>query len=304
MVAPRVVCSVSCTALLLAGVDHRPALAEEPYDEPALHRLDAFDRDLADVEPAASDVDGSMWLALQGKAAVRPDAREYGAMVMLGIPLERPLLARRADPEPPDEEVAATDADAEAVAAAPDSKPLPVLVTPIDARAAVRAALVAARAPRAEERIDDLAGRAKSSALLPEVRLRVTRLIDEDQRLAPTEYDPERTTASGGSSLWLEGRLMWRLDRLVFASEEVALERLRIGHDKTREHVSMLVVQLLGRWQRARVIELDDAELPDKRRDAGLEAMEAELALDVLTDGWFSRWQGREDGGDASRAEE
>lgn len=293
MVALRCAGRVLSLITLVVGFTPSGAWAWERDDDLTLHRLDRYDEDVADVEVNAPP-EGSLWLTLQGKAAFSPGGRDLGAMVLLGMPLERVVVARsttgdraaRAEP-PPGEEPAEVEPEP-----LPEEVPVTVLVTPRDARAAVRAALAAARSGRAAARLDDLQSRANSSALLPEVRLRVTRLIDEDQRLAPTEYDPDRTTASGGSSLWLEGRLMWRLDRLVFASEEVALERLRVGHERERERLSLLVVKLLATWQRARTLELDDMGEPEDRRAAALDAMEAELALEVLTDGWFSRWQG------------
>jgi hypothetical protein len=164
-----------------------------------------------------------------------------------------------------------------------------VIVTPEMARAAVAAALEHAGLAERAARVERVASRARSSSLLPELRLRVTRLVDESQSLAPTEYDPGRITASGGSSLWLEARATWRLDRLVFADEEVALERLREERAQVRDKLAQRVLELLFAWQRARAAEGDPTRLPEESARAGLEAAEAEAAIDVVTGGWLSR---------------
>jgi hypothetical protein len=67
-----------------------------------------------------------------------------------------------------------------------------------------------------------------------------------------TVYD---YTQTGGADLLLEARATWTLDRLVFADEELGIERLT------------------------------EAEARDR---AELERFEAEAALDVLTGGWFA----------------
>jgi hypothetical protein len=172
--------------------------------------------------------------------------------------------------------------------------PRPVVVTPDVARAAVKAALRHGRLLDADARLDALASRAKSSALLPELRLRATRLVDEAESLSPTEYDPGRTTATGGTSLWIEARATWRLDRLVFADEEVALERMRHDRVDAEMRLATRVLELLFAWQRASALEADPGRTPEEHLDATLHVLEAEAALDVMTDGWFSRWRRRQ----------
>jgi hypothetical protein len=167
----------------------------------------------------------------------------------------------------------------------------PTLLTPQATRAAVRAALARARLADPEARIDALAGRARAATLLPELRIRVARELEQGQTLSPTEYDPARTTATGGASWWFEARAAWRLDRLVFADEEVALERLRRERADAQRKLVDRVLELLFAWQRARAREADPERKPEERLDATLDAVEAEIALDVLTDGWFTRWR-------------
>src|SRR6185295_8786326 len=119
------------------------------------------------------------------------------------------------------------------------------------------AACKAAKLDEADARLDALASRARTSALLPELRLRATRAIDESESVAPTEYDPLRRTASGGTSTWLEARATFRLDRLVFADDEIAVERLRAARAAERLRLVTKVLDLLDTWQRARASEGD-----------------------------------------------
>jgi hypothetical protein len=278
--------------------------------------------DLRDVAPHEIWVDGagtgSLWISLQASFARRDSGNnDFAAMMLLGLPLERlgsarqkrderrleVLLAgggklrppRAQAPSPtsadaPSPPPAATIAPAVEALEVPPPPP-PVIVTPEMARAAVAAALEHAALAEKGARIERVASRARTSSLLPELRLRVTRLVDESQSLAPTEYDSGRITASGGSSLWLEARATWRLDRLVFADEEVALERLREERAATRDKLVDRVLDLLFAWQRARAAEEDPARLPEERARAGLEGAEAEASLEVVTGGWLSRWR-------------
>ncbi len=252
---------------------------------------------------------GSLWVALQASFVRRDEGNhDFGAMVMLGVPLERlgQPRARRdgsasligdaagtrrlpvpAEITPPS---AAPAPPSEAPPAAPRVS-FPLVISPIVARAAVAAAIEHARLEEHVARIDRVASRARASALLPELRLRVTRLLDENRALSPTEYDPDRVTASGGSSLWLEARATFRLDRLVFADEEVALERLREDRAAARQKLEARVLDALFAWQRACVERDDPAREPSARALAELKVIEADATLDVVTGGFWSRWK-------------
>jgi hypothetical protein len=128
---------------------------------------------------------------------------------------------------------------------------------------------------------------------LPELRLRGARTTDESLRLTPTTSDPYRYTQAGGSTLTFEARLTWKLDRLVFADEEIDVERLRGQRAAAARGLVREVLRLLVAWQRATIRAADVDAPPDERLDAVLDAVEAEAALDVLTDGWFSARLGR-----------
>ncbi|WP_437286135.1 hypothetical protein [Sorangium sp. So ce406] len=278
--------------------------------DPRMDRLDTAPHELWAASPGRAQ---PLWIAVQlGVARLERGERSVSGMLLASIPLERTSDRPRA---PPPSSVAESDAPrlkpaAEARGApgatpalelpeappAPPAEaepqlPLPVRVTPAMARAAVEAALRQARLLDPGARIDALASRARTSSLLPELRLRVSRLVDEAENLAPTEYDPARRTASGGTSLWLEARATWRLDRLVFVDEEIALERLRRERAELQAKLMARVIELLFAWQRAVALAADPGRSPEEHRAATLEVLEAEASLDLLTGGWMTRWR-------------
>lgn len=159
-------------------------------------------------------------------------------------------------------------------------------------RVTIQKALKHAHLEDVGARVDAMAGRARGAAALPELRLRVSRLVDESQELSPTEYDPHRTTASGGTSLWLEARASWRLDRLVFSDDETVFEKMRWERMEARSKLMEKVLGYLFAWQRAKA-ELEKEGLEDQERLAlELRAAEAEISLDTLTGGWFGGKKG------------
>lgn len=176
-----------------------------------------------------------------------------------------------------------------AVARPATTSQLPV-VRPADARRALAAARRHSRVKPADGRLDALASRARWSALLPRLRLRATRLLDESSSVSPTSYDPNRVTSRGGASLWLEARTTWELDRLLFASEEVAIERLRQAlADDDRALRQRVLEQLFG-WQRAVYRARDPLAEPGRCLEAWLDEQQLGAALDLQTGGWLSRW--------------
>jgi hypothetical protein len=160
-------------------------------------------------------------------------------------------------------------------------------VTPGLARAAVRAALSAARQAEAWERLSSLETRARTSAWMPDLAFRVARNTDESLRLSPTIDEPYHYTAAGGVGWWIDARLSWHFDRLVFDTHELAVERLRVEHaERTGKLVSKVLATLFG-WQRASLKAEDPKATPEEQERAELDRAEAEILLDQLTGGWF-----------------
>lgn len=229
---------------------------------------------------------GSLWLGI-GASLRRTDERtEVLGLALLGLPLERWARPTAVLAEPPRPPPPAPPPPPPAETA----RPIPVVVRADLARKALDAALAHARLPASSARLDALATRARASALLPELRVRVSQQLDESQAESPTEYDPSRTTSSGATTLWLEGRATWRLDRLVFVDDELALERLRSERATAARRLEEQVLAELIAWQRARALEADDTRSPEEHRDDVLAVLTHELTLELLTGGFFSAY--------------
>jgi hypothetical protein len=158
-----------------------------------------------------------------------------------------------------------------------------------------------------DARLDAILSRAKASALLPEMRLRAMRLVDDAAHTTTTVATGEaRYYDATGANVWLEARLTWRLDRLLFVEDESSLERVRLERQDARSRLATRALELLFAWQRAQVDRATLEAGSRERLDATLRAVEAAAALDVLTGGWFTTWrrevaekaaQPRDDGG-------
>jgi len=151
------------------------------------------------------------------------------------------------------------------------------------------AALEAQGCEEAWTRLEHLGTRNRASALLPEVALRAGRERDTALRLAPTETDPYQYTMSGATNLLLEGRLSWRLGRLLFSTEDLGIERLRLARSRERQRVVERTMAVLFRWLRAKSELASGRKLTARQaRAAKWECTQTEMRLDVLTAGWFS----------------
>lgn len=230
---------------------------------------------------------GDLRVTLQASYVRGTTHAEQFAGVLVSVP-----LARFASPLPLGQSIAPSPAvppNAEGHArAAPSSTAVyrprlhPALVRRV-VKAALRAAGMASRA----RALDELAARSRASALLPQLQLRGARGIDYSRRLAPTSDDPNRYSEQGAADLLLEVRLDFRLNRLLFASEEIAIERLRSERANARSRLVARVLAVLMQWERARAKAADPTLAASVRAKAELDRLEAELWLDVLTAGAF-----------------
>jgi hypothetical protein len=163
------------------------------------------------------------------------------------------------------------------------------------ARAVVAEALRVQGGSAELRRLDQMASRSRAAASLPEVRLGAGTARDESQRLSPTVSDPARFTHDGGRDLWLEARLTWRLDSAIFARDEIAIMRLRAQQRQESERLVREALDALVEWQRARLVQNSPLALPEEHDAASVRQFGAVARLDVLTDGWFSRYLERWD---------
>jgi hypothetical protein len=105
-------------------------------------------------------------------------------------------------------------------------------------------------------------------------------------RLAPTPDDPYRFTLAGGNALVLEASASWRLNRLVFADEELSVQRMRLEEERTRERLTAHVVEKVIAWHRALSHERSTDERLRER--SAIDRLEIEVELDVTTGGFFA----------------
>jgi hypothetical protein len=271
---------------------------------------------------------GAAYVGVEAFAVERSNApAELGAMLVLEVPLDRFWLrgAARvanvglfgtsprapADPaalvvgsvagvapgtgasahDPTPHEAPVAPAIAQSAVARAERRLLPPLtVTAEVARSCVRAALRAVGLSD-DQRLDSVASRARSSAALPELRFRAVRTLGESGRISLSDDDPSRYVASGAASNVLEARLTFRLDRLLFADEEIAVERARIDRSELRSRIAAKVLQALFEWQKA-FAAAEDATLPaEERWNAALREAEACAILDMMTGGWFGAFR-------------
>ena len=217
--------------------------------------------------------------------AVRRVALMSAAIAYPPLPF---AMAEPGEPPPPPRPAAQTTAPSRP--AAPPPRPsLPV--SSLLARETVSAALRAANYPEATSRIEGFRSRARLGALLPELWVRVARSTDESLRFAPTVDDPRNYSEAGAAGLLFEARVAWHFQRLVFDSDELSIEKMRVERAEGAAKLTSKVLAVLFAWQKARV-RASGADAPDatdeQRTLAALEEAEAVVELDVLTGGWFS----------------
>ncbi len=233
-----------------------------------------------------------------GMRAEEGGSQSMGGMLFVELPIERWLRSSAPIAETP---TARVEVPTEAVT---DTVEVPVIVTTEVAKKAISAARNRALGRRTLSRLDDLASRARRSALLPELRLRLLHELDEEAKVSPTDSDPYRTSEAGGRSLGFEARATWQLDRLVFADEELPITRLALDTEAALRKVEQEVVAMLIEWQRAKTLEADGQRSAEEHRDDVLHVMALELSLDLATDGFFSRWRAAEAANEAANEAE
>jgi hypothetical protein len=251
---------------------------------------------------APSPSDGHFEVALHARS-MRASARaEQAAWLTVTLPLDKLALPRVAQqaaasspqPQPPPPPPPA----ASKAPSAPPAEP-PAPETPRVSFAQLRAladfsrrasvvALSVAGAAVDRRRLDSLSARARSSALLPELRLRAVRNTDHALRWVPTTDDPYRVTQADGAGMILEASASFRLDRLLFAHEELLVERLRLRAGAVRLKLEARVQAALVGLFRARELACATDPNDPARLERVLKSLELFQELDSLTAGWFS----------------
>ncbi len=150
------------------------------------------------------------------------------------------------------------------------------------------AALLAQGCDEAWSRLEGLGSRNRLSALLPEVSLRAGREQNSSLRLTPTDSDPFRYAQSDASNMLLEGRVAWRFGRLLFSSEDLGIERLRLARARERQRVVERTLSVFFQWLHAQVELSQLRKRSSRMRALRWGAAQAAMRLDALTAGWFS----------------
>lgn len=268
------------TSLARAAPWHEDALYEGEIDAEDVATAPSLLRGTGAPRASPPLARGSSFLSVVGFSRTNTifEEREVGGFLVLGLPLDRHVDQRRLP-------LVRASLPLESVqASAPDVNAGTRL-----ARGAVEAAWRAAGLALDDERLDSIVARARWSAILPEARLRAVRF--EDARLSlDTGTDTSRLRDSAGANIGFEARLTWRFDRLVYADDEPQFERLRVEHRDARTRIGAKVLEAYVHWQRAATdLRLLPAGQTGSREEADLvlRMVEAEAALDILTQGWF-----------------
>ena len=241
----------------------------------------------------SSDVHGESWVSLVGfTQALQSGKNDLGAFLVVGLALDRLAVGpvhRLADPPrtqlPP--------SPAPVPNAAPPSanqRQLEAMSTASSlAHACVAAAWRTSGLGVDDARIDSIVSRSRSSALLPETRVRAMRLwTDAAHTTTVTSEDGTTLYDAIGANFVLELRLTWRLDRLVYAGDEPTLERVRLEREEARSRIATRTLEALFAWQRASADLSEAVAGSHEELASGLRLAEASATLDVLTGGWFS----------------
>jgi hypothetical protein len=244
--------------------------------------------------PTPAPASGRFEVALHARSTRASARAEQAAWLSVTLPLDKlalPRVAQRAPSPSPSLSLAPVPAPAP-VAGEP---PAALRVTFQQLRAlsdfthrATQVALGVVGAAAERRRLDALSSRARASALLPELRFRAVRNSDQALRWAPTGDDPYRVTQAEGAGIILEASAVFRLDRLLFAHEELAVERARQDASEQRlkleARVQAAVLGLFCARELACAEPRDDAKATLEL----LRALEQFQELDNLTAGWFS----------------
>jgi hypothetical protein len=217
------------------------------------------------------------WLTVGSFFRVVDRREDIGALLLVNVAFDR--IAQGPRHQLAEWEISSTFtssalADGPAPPAVP-APPSPILVTRSVARRAVTAAWRAANLGVDDARIDAMVARARASAALPETRLRVMKVFEDSSQVGVIPTDTS-TYDILGANLYLEARLTWRLDRLLYADDEPTLERTRLERQDARERIAGKVIDCLFQWQRAKMAQRAAAAGSKEAMDAVLRLAEAE----------------------------
>jgi hypothetical protein len=158
-----------------------------------------------------------------------------------------------------------------------------------DVRSLQRRAMSYAHAHPAE--VASWRGRARISALLPQLRVAVDYNTDADDTRTFTSATSEpRQVVGNDQKAGYELRASWDLDEVVFNRSEIQVRRAVVNASRQRDNVVSEVTKIFFSRRRAQVDLLLAEDLSAKARvKAELRIAELTAYLDGLTGGWFSK---------------
>lgn len=204
---------------------------------------------------------GPVTVSVLAATRLAPERRDVMGLVAVGFPTERAVGTR----------------------GAPASRPLFLVPTDVELARCVEASL--RRSAVSIRSLEHLVRRARASALLPEARVRILRTSAISARVDTTPLDEQRAVTGEGTDLWFEGRLTFRLDRLLFAEEEVSFERMRLERQEHRNRVMSRVVDLYYGQKRAIAEAVHAGDGTEAQTLHRIRAEEMQAELDVLSGG-------------------
>lgn len=247
------------------------------------------------VQPAqAQDAERSGFeVSVHGRTTRSSARAEQAAWLSVTVPLDALALPRAGrvavTPVAADPSVNAAPLEAAPPSSASELSWARLQALSSFAQRATVVALAVAGVAAERRRLDSLSARARASAALPELRLRAQRNTDQALRWAPTNDDPYRVTQADGAGTTLEASATFRLDRLLFAREELNVERLREQAGSERLKLERRVLDAVLALFKARELACAAAETETEAKTQQLlRTAELFTELDVLTAGWFS----------------
>ena len=138
--------------------------------------------------------------------------------------------------------------------------------------------------------VDSWRWRARTNAMLPELRTRVDGKLDRNKRTRIEIGAADIDNIDDNNSVRMEARATWDLDRLVFEPQELAIARETVRMSNLRDRVLDEVTRRYFERRRLQVdLELSPpTDLTDRVRKE-LRVQELTADLDSVTGSWFSK---------------
>ncbi len=130
--------------------------------------------------------------------------------------------------------------------------------------------------------------RARLAGLLPDITIRADRGTGRDQDLARESSGDQRLALGRDSDSGIEAPAVWKLDRLLYSTEEVRILQLQERRHRERLRLGAHVTTLYFHWRK--LLLTPKAQSSAERQAQELAREEALAQLDHVTGGYLSAW--------------